>query len=374
MPEPQAYVSANRDREGALVVVFLRGGADGLSLVVPAEDDSYYRARPRLSVAKNDAVALDGFFRLHPRLRPLERSFKEGDLAILHGAGSEDTTRSHFEAQDFMEHGGLVGGGWLGRYLRYRPSPADGALSAVALSKVMPECLRGAPAVTVMQSITSFSIGKDHPSLGAELAKLYALETDQLGEAGRDTIRAMERIESLQVTQYSPAGGAQYGQDEFSRGLMQVAQLIKARVGLEAASVDLNGWDSHFTQGTLIEPLMDRLGQGLAAFHADMGTMMRRTTVVVMTEFGRRVRENASFGTDHGRGSVMFLMGGGIHGGRVLAEWKGLSDGFLEGPGDLPVTFNYRNVLAPVLARHGRVEDFGRIFPEFSVQPVELYA
>lgn len=373
MAAAQAYLTGNGDNPQALIVVFLRGGADGLSLVAPLEDDNYYRARPRLAVAKKDAVPLDGFFGLHPLLRELAPIYKEGALAIIHGAGSEDATRSHFEAQDLMEHGGLAAGGWLGRFLRYRTNARSGALSAIAVGRQFPECLRGAPAATVMQSIDEFSLGPDSGALLRELDRLYGVQADALGAAARDTLDALRRIENLRNNPYQPSAGADYGRDSFAEGLKQVARLLKARVGLEAVSLDLGGWDSHFTQGTIIEPLMARLAKGLAAFYRDMGPGMAHTTIVVMTEFGRRVAENASFGTDHGRGGVMFVIGGGVKGGRVLGHWGGLKADLLEGPGDVPVWTNYRNVLAPILRKHGAGPDRELVFPEFSIEPVDLY-
>lgn len=380
MNSPQAFVTGNGDQRRTLVVVFLRGGADGLSLVAPVEDDDYYRARPRLALSKAAALKLDGFFGLNPLLKELHALYQEGTMAIVHCAGSEDDTRSHFEAQDLMEHGGLNGGGWLGRFLRSRHSHANlagaapdrprlSALSAVALGSELPESFRGAPAVSVMQSVEDFSIGSTSAALVPELERLYGLESDFLGQAGRDTIDALRRIEKLRSTRFQAENGAMYGNDGFAQGLRQIARLIKARVGLEAASLDLGGWDSHFTQGTLIEPLMVKLARGLAAFRQDLGRWMESTTVVCMTEFGRRVRENASFGTDHGRGSVMLVMGGGVRGGRVIGTWPGLKIGVLEGPGDLPVKVNYRNVLAPILARNG-ARDLERIFPHFKLEPV----
>ena len=177
----------------------------------------------------------------------------------------------------------------------------------------------------------------------------------------------------MRTTQYHPANGAKYETDDFSQGLRQIARLIKARVGLQAASVDLNGWDSHFSQATVMDPLIIRLGRGLSSFHRDLGRDLEHTTVVVMTEFGRRLAENSAFGTDHGRGSVMFVMGGGVQGGRVLGKWPGLTREVLEGPGDLPVVNNYRNVLAPILQRHGAGETLDQIFPGYSVSPMDLY-
>ena len=371
----QTFISGNGDQRQTLVVVFLRGGADGLNLVAPLEDSGYFKARPRIAITRQNALRLDGFFGLNPLLRDLEPLWKEGALAIVHACGSEDQTRSHFEAQDLMEHGGIVAGGWLGRFLRNRPGAMNGALSAVAIGAQMPECLRGAPSATVMRALDEFSMGKSAAPLQRELTKLYAAQTGMLGNAGRDTLDALARIERMRSTPYEPAHGAVYERDEFAQGLRQIARLIKARVGIEAASVDLNGWDSHFNQGAVMDPRMTQLAGGLAAFCRDLGGEMARTTVVVMTEFGRRVVENSAFGTDHGRGSVMFVIGGGVKGGgRVLGEWPGLKDDVLEGPGDLKVTTNYRNVLAPVLKRHNAGTDMARVFPEFELKPLALYA
>lgn len=377
MPAPQAIITGNRDEKRTLIVVFQRGGADGLALVPPIEDDHYYRARPRLGIKKADAVRLDERFGLHPNMRPLEAAWKEGDLAIVHACGSEDGTRSHFEAQDFMEHGGLAAGGWLGRFLRTRPT-LSGALACVAVGKALPECLLGAPSVTVMQSLNDFSLGNKSAGVRAQLERLYAMESGQLGTAARDTFDAIQRIDAMRAEKYTPANGATYATDDFSTGLQQLAQLIKADVGLEAASIDLEGWDSHFTQETLVNPLSTRLANGLAAFRQDLGERMKTVTIVVMTEFGRTVQENSAFGTDHGRGGAMFVLGGGVKGGRFHGEWRGL--GQLEPRGvsssyeDLPVLNNYRNVLAPILLRHGgQAGDFGKVFPDFSLAPLPLY-
>ena len=375
MNSPQALITGNGDARQTLVVVFLRGGADGLALVAPLEDDNYHKARPRIGVSRKEAAPLDGFFGFHPQLAPLASAFSEGELAIIHSAGSEDTTRSHFEAQDLMEHGGVAAGGWLGRFLRVRPAPASGALACVAVGSALPECLLGAPTVTVMQSLDDFSFGGKTPALRPELERLYQRQGGPLRSAARDTFDALQRIDAMRTTPYAPSNGAKYGEDGFSTGLRQLARLIKADIGLEAASIDLDGWDSHFAQQTVLPDLVIRLGSGLDAFRKDLGERMKTTTVVVMTEFGRRVRENSAFGTDHGRGSVMFVLGGGVKGGRVIGPWPGLKDNLLEGPGDLPVIHNYRNVLAPVLQRHGATsEDLPRIFPQFATVSLDLYS
>jgi uncharacterized protein (DUF1501 family) len=231
-----------------------------------------------------------------------------------------------------------------------------------------------------MQSLDEFAIGGRTPAFRSQLEQLYAMERGQLGAAARDTFDALVRIEAMRATTYQPANDASYGRDEFSVGLSQLARLIKAGVGLEAASIDLPGWDSHFAQQTQVETLATRLATGLEAFRRDLGAWMATTTVVVMTEFGRTVEENSAFGTDHGRGSTMFVLGGGVRGGRVHGEWRGLNPdvlerrGVLEGYGDLPVLNNYRNVLAPVLTRHGAgAEGLAAVFPEFELKPFPLY-
>ncbi len=377
----EALISGNGDQRRALIVVFLRGAADGLALVPPVADEHYYKARPRLGIAKKEAVRLDDRFGLHPKLRPLEAAWREGELAIVHACGTEDQTRSHFEAQDLMEHGGVVAGGWLGRFLRARPAAASGALTCVAVGKALPECLLGAPAVTVMQSLDEFAIGGRTPAFRSQLERLYAMERGQLGAAARDTFDALVRIESMRATTYRPANGAEYGRDEFALGLSQLARLLKADVGLEAASIDLPGWDSHFAQQNQVETLAARLAGGLEAFRRDLGARMATTTIVVMTEFGRTVEENSAFGTDHGRGSTLFVLGGGVRGGRIHGEWRGLNPdvlerrGVLEGYGDLPVLNNYRDVLAPVLSRHGaKAEALAAVFPDYALKPLGLFA
>jgi uncharacterized protein (DUF1501 family) len=374
-----ANLSPNRDERRALVVVFLRGAADGLTLVAPVADDNYHKFRPRLAVKKSDAVPLDDTFGLHPNLRALESAWKEGDLAIVHGAGGESDTRSHFEAQDLMEHGGPTAGGWLGRFLRTR-GPAPSPLAAVALAPTLPECLSGAPSAAAFESLHEFAItdarkGARQEDFSRELQRLYALEKDAMHDAAGHTFEALRRIEAID-TKASPANGAVYEQKyPFAQGLRQIAQLIKADVGLDAASIDLGGWDSHFTQQTLIEPLMLQLASGLAAFRRDLGARMATTTVVVMTEFGRRVAENSAFGTDHGRGGAMFVMGGGVNGRRVLGGWPGLKPEMLEGPGDLPVWNNYRDILAPVLTQHGAdAASLAQVFPDFGLKPLPLYS
>ena len=365
------FVTGIAPRDRTLVVIFLRGGADGLTLVAPVADDAYHRARPTLRVTEREGLPLDDVFALHPRLAPLVPLWASGELAIVHSVGSEDATRSHFEAQDLMEHAGTAAGGWLGRFLRLRAIGQPGALSAVAFGTELPAALRGAPSATVLRSLSTFSLGDGAQGMLRALSDLYAIEHNALGRSARDTVNALQRLERL-ASAPRPLAAADYPRDDFGEALRQTAQLVRAGVGLEAATIDLGGWDSHFTQQQLLEPAMDRLARGLAAFHRDLGPDMARTTVVVMTEFGRRVAENSALGTDHGRGSVMFALGGGVRGGRVVGGWPGLGPDALEGPGDLPVRTNYRNILAPILSEMAEASAVSRTFPGFTLEPVSL--
>lgn len=359
-------------QQHTLVVVFLRGGADGLHMVVPHGDDGYYRARPLIGIAKKDTVPLGDRFGLHSALAPLQRAYGDGELLVVHGAGTEDDSRSHFEAQDFMEHGGEGAGGWLGRYLRLNTRAVNNPLASVALGKRCPESLRASPATVVMDSLEDIALGDEATSFLGGLQHLYGQSNLPWAKAGRDLLGAMREVEALQAAPYEPAPGVSYPQNNFAQHLRQVAQLVKAEVGVEAVTLDLNGWDSHIATATLMNPLMTQLATGLMAFYDDLAAFRNRVTVVVMTEFGRRVYENASLGTDHGRGGVMFLMGGGVRGGRVMAGWPGLDEDDLDGPGDLPVRYNYRDVLAPVFERHMPGIELNRVFPGYTLNPLDV--
>jgi uncharacterized protein (DUF1501 family) len=274
-----------------------------------------------------------------------------------------------------MEHGGLAGGGWLGRYLRaITKLRQPGALDAVAIAPTLPEVLAGAPSATAVEALSEFVMsGSDVPFTNS-LERLYgSLPDSPLRKAAATTFEAMKRIAALQGNT-QPENGAEYLADGFSQSLRQIARLAKGGVGLQAATVDLGGWDSHLLQNTLIDPLMERLARGLAAFRTDIGRHWTRTTVLVMTEFGRRVAENSAYGTDHGRGSVMFVAGGAVDGRRVAGVWRGLDA--LVDPGDLPVWNNYRDVVLPVLAWHSRPWGGAlapaEIFPDWQVTPIPV--
>ena len=358
--------SAQKQADKVLVVVFLRGAADGLTLVPPINDDAYRKARPSLAVKQSDAIDLNGYFALNASLKPLMKHYESGRLAIIHGAGSEDNSRSHFDAQDFMEHGGDSGGaagsGWLARYLRAR-GPATSALSAVAIGTTQPESMRGAPAGAVMQTVRDFSFGDDDATVIEQLAKLYAAEAGSLGQAARDTIEAVRRLRDIRAKNDPPANGAVYPDSTFGRGMREIAKLIKADVGLLTTTIDLNGWDTHFVQQQLIGGLMSELANAIDAFTTDLGAHRQRVTVVTMTEFGRRLKENTSFGTDHGAGSVMLLLGDGIPAPGIRSGWTDLSPSNLDDVGDVAARINYRDVIAPILRSHRPGIDLQRVFP-----------
>ena len=390
LPEHKSVLAADPDAP-TLVVVFLRGGADGLTLVPPADDDVYRRARPLLGVAPSETLDLDGYFSLHRRLEKLLPFYREGQLAVVQGAGSTDRSRSHFAAQDTMEHGGNLGSGWLARYLRAQ-SAAPTALSAVAIGTKRPESLRGAPAGAVLQTLSDFDLygsslhdpslqsleeGAEAPQkntssadrFAADLARLYAATSAPLGAAADHTLAAIDRLRRLRANNATD-GGTSYPDTPFGRGLREIARLVRAEVGLSVSTVDLDGWDTHFVQNELIDGLMDQLAVGIDAFWHDLGARRDRVTVAVLTEFGRRLRENASFGTDHGAGGTMLLLGETPWGGQVLSSWRDLEGTAFDEAGDVPVGIDYRDVLAPVLQNHAPTIDLQQVFPGHNIQPI----
>ena len=355
-----------------LVVIFLRGGVDGLNVVVPYAEDAYYRARPTLALARpNDgkanradrALDLNGFFGIHPSLAPLMSLYGDGKIAFVHAIGSMDGSHSHFEAMNCMERGLARSGagepsGWLARHLM--SSPGNGsALRAVAIGGTMPDSLRGASTALALDSLDDFRLQGD-ASFRSALDGLYAGGSDPLTSAGRQTLKALDTLHTMPESDKND-----YPDEELARGLRQVSQLIKSGVGLEVACLEKTGWDTHVAQGSgtgILSSQLADLGKALAAFAKDMGPRMDRVTVIAQTEFGRRVQENDGFGTDHGHGSVMFMMGGGVKPG-VHANWPGLDPSQLSDPGDLQVTTDYRNVLAEVLVKRLQNNASTQIFP-----------
>lgn len=392
-PTALANFAVHPDREDTdrdvLVVLFLRGGADGLNIVVPYAEDVYHRHRPTLRLAApNDrnagkpdrALDLDGFFGLHPALAPLLPLFQGGRMAFVHACGSGDQTRSHFEAMAAMERGlpneqTGTASGWLARHLMATQGANASPLRAVAFSNVMPDSLRGATDATALESLADFRLTLPGADRGiteevwrSALADLYRDGKDAVAHAGRETLAVLETLNRIDPANYRPANRALYPDSALGNALKQVACLIRARVGLEVACLDRGGWDTHVAQGSAggwLATELEDVGRSLAAFATDLGAEMNGVTVVVMTEFGRRLQENSGLGTDHGRGSVVMLLGGGVIGGKVFADWPGLEKQQLEPPGDLRVTTDYRDVLAEVVTRRLRNERIAEVFPGY---------
>ena len=378
-----------KSERDTLVVLFLRGGADGLNIVVPYGEDAYHRSRPSLGLgAPNGArlgdrtLDLDGFFGFHPALAPILPLYKDGHLACIHAIGSGDGTRSHFEAMSAMERGlnnlgpgSSTVNGWIARYLNETADPTDSPLRAVAIGDVMPDSLRGAISASALAELNDYKLNGS-PTFQKGLESRYASGADEMAVAGRETLDVLRTLNRLDYKGYRPQGGATYPTSDLGNGLRQVAFLQKAEVGLEVAFLDKGGWDTHVAQGGSTgwqAGLLTDVAQSLQAFAADMGSRMNRTTVIVMTEFGRRAYENSGLGTDHGRGSVMFALGGHVLGGKVHSQWPGLEEHQLEGPGDLRVTTDYRRVLAEALSKRMGVTAPGAIFPSFEYSPVQIF-
>ncbi len=371
-----------------LVCVFLRGGADTLNMVTPFADDRYHRLRPTLALkppgADSDALLkIDDSWGLHPRMEPLLPLYHEGRMAVVQGVGNDNPTGSHFECQDQVErgiaYGEAAGGGWLGRHLRSRNGPPPGPLSAISIGATLPELLRGAPSASALRSLEDIDIRTPvgDPELAADaLSRLYQLPVGLLGEQGRATVELFRRVKALRESPTPPGPGIEYPDDGFGAGLHEIARLIKANVGLEVACIDLGGWDTHFVQGGvdgLHGRRVDLLSRGLAALHRDTAGSGHQVTTVVITEFGRRLYENGSRGTDHGRGFALLALGDGIRGGRVLGDWTGVEEEQPPGPTGLRIAHDYRSVLAELLRGvigNERVER--DVFPGVALQPVGL--
>ena len=393
-------------RRKTVVFVFQRGAVDGLSMVVPFGESPLYRMRRSIAIPeprRGDALAaldLDGFFGFHPAMAPLHELFRRKELAIVHACGSSHPTRSHFDAQDFMESGtpGIKStrDGWLNRLLdetacdcgRTLDDPeahardheagqigmADSPLRGVALTPQMPRALRGSYSAISIPDLEAFGIvgGRDL-SLESTFQRMYRTDDgDLIAGTADESFEAIELIRRTDPLSYEPARGIVYPNGQFGRSLRQIAQLIKADVGMEVAFTDLGGWDTHLAQGGAQGQLANRLRElagGLRAFYDDLGDRMEDVLVVTMSEFGRTVAENGSGGTDHGHGNCVLVMGGSAAGGRVLGEWPGLERERLYQGRDLAVTTDFRDIFAEVVSGHLGAESLERVFPGYGVDP-----
>ena len=363
-----------------LVVIFQRGAADGLNIVVPHGEPQYYGLRPSISIPRKAVLDLDGFFGLHPSLAAFQPLWRQRHLAIVHAAGSPDPTRSHFDAQDFMESGTpgvkATEEGWLNRSLHEMPQPSPKTpFRAIALGPSLPRILSGPEAVVAMNNINEFSVGgRNGKSPAANTFEaMYNHSVDSvLHSAGEETFDAVKMLKSADPGKYTPAAGANYPRGRFGDSLRQLAQLIKANLGVQVAFADIGGWDHHVNEGSTegqIANVLSDFSQSLAAFWIDLGDLADDTVVVTMSEFGRTARENGNRGTDHGHANVMFVLGGPVKGGKVYGRWPGLDQSQLYEGRDLALTTDFRQVIGEVVARHMLNRNLQTVFPGFDNQP-----
>lgn len=378
-----AFAEGESDRD-VLIAIFLRGGADGLTMVVPHGDDNYYIHRPTLNVPRPDSssefacIDLDGFFGLPKPMRRLRDAYNAGDVLFVHATGSIDESRSHFQAMNVMETGKPLDPtlftGWIGRHLMsVAPSNPNAILRAVGISSALQRSLSGSPLALPIPNLADFGLDGWEETTDERLAVLaasYAQGPLALRTTAANTITTINTLQAIGFSEYTPANGAVYPDTYFGSSMKSVAALIKSGIGVEAVAADLDGWDTHADQQPhqgYMADLMKELSETLAAFHADMAAdTSKRYVVVVMSEFGRVVRENGTAGTDHGFGGVMICMGGGIDGGRVLADWPGLAHEQLFQSQDLQITVDYRDVLAEIVQNRLGNPDVTTVFPEYT--------
>jgi len=370
---------AAQTRKKVLVAIFQRGAVDGLNMIVPFGEKAYYSARPSIAIPKpnerDGALDLDGFFGLHPRMAPLHPYFQRNELAIVHACGSHDETRSHFDAQDYMESGtpGLKStrDGWLNRYLHAKEHENASPFRAVALAPNLPRTLQGtAPALAIGQ-LGQFGVraGMATDMMSTSFEAQYAQAADSLlRPTGTEAFNAVKMIKEVNPVGYTPSNGAQYPPSAYGDALRQIAQIIKGDLGLEVAFTETGNWDHHANEGSTQGQIANRLNDfasGIAAFAQDLGDRMADVVVVTMSEFGRTVKENGNRGTDHGHGNAMLVLGGNVKGGKVYGKWPGLEREQLWQGRDLAITTDFRDVFAESVTKHLGAKDVSKIFPGY---------
>ena len=370
-------------RKKLLVAIFQRGAMDGLNAVVPYGDQAYYSLRPSIGVPRPKsgdplaAIDLDGFFGLNPALSSFKPIYDSGQLAIIHAVGSPDNTRSHFDAQDYMEAGtpGVKSttDGWLNRYLQAKPDPKASPFRAVAMGANMPRTMQGKGPAIAMTSINDFTIRSGGGEMGQAVQggfeAMYAQTVnDALRGTGKETFDAVKMLKQVNPAQYKEAPGVIYPRGQFGDRLRQVAQLVKSDIGLEVAFTDIGGWDTHANEGAGQGQLANRLTEfatGISALYADLKDRADEVVILTMTEFGRTAKENGNRGTDHGHASVMFALGGAVKGGKVYGKWPGLKTNELYEGRDLALTTDFRDVFAEVAKNHLGASNINSIFPGY---------
>lgn len=376
-------------RRKTLITIFQRGAVDGLNMVAPYGERNYYELRPTLALAKpggaTDAVLnLDGFFGLHPALAPFKSLWDQKRLAIVHAAGSPDSTRSHFDAQDYMESGTpgrkSTPDGWLNRYLQASADPKASPFRAVSMTPNLPRALQGRAPALAISTLADFKIraGASSQSVQGGFEDIYEQSvSDVLRGAGKETFEAVEFLKRVNPAQYKPENGAQYPRGRYGDALLQIAQLIKAGVGLEIAFTDMGGWDTHTNQGAgargQLGNLLQQFGAGINALVTDLGTpRMDDVIILTMSEFGRTVRENGNRGTDHGHANAMFIIGGRVRGGKVYGQWPGLNHDQLYDGRDLALTTDFRDVFGEVALKHLERGDLSKVFPGYAMSTAKF--
>jgi uncharacterized protein (DUF1501 family) len=376
--------AAGTARRKVLVAIFQRGAVDGLNMVVPHGELDYYTSRrtiaiPRPGSSDQSALDLDGFFAFHPRLAPLQQLYARRHLAIVHACGSPDTTRSHFDAQDYMETGTpgrkSTPDGWLNRYLQAKHAEERSSFRAVSLTQQLPRTLQGREAALAISQIGQFAVRGDD-MMSASLESQYAGAADRvLGGTGREAFEAIRTLRAAIPQKYQPANGARYPRSPFGQSMLQIGQLIKSDLGLEIAFAETGGWDNHVNQGGATGQLATRLddfGRGIAALVTDLGDRMDDVVILTMSEFGRAVAENGNRGTDHGHGNAMMAIGGNVKGGKVYGKWPGLSVEQRFERRDLAVTTDFRDVFGEVVVGHLGISDPAPIFPGYAMKPANF--
>lgn len=369
-------VSGTEDTRRKLIVIMLRGAVDGLSVVVPWGDDNYYRARPTIALAHpgtpGGVIDLDGYFGLHPALAPLHELWQQRKLAFVHASGSPDPTRSHFDAQDYLESGTpgrkSTQDGWMNR-LAGAMSATDSAMRAISIGPVMPRILSGhALASNIASGNAATKPGMlDRPQIGSAFDQLYQGNDKYARTYQQAQATHKEMLASMDEEMRMADGGAPLP-NGFPADADRLGKLMRNNPKVQLAFMALGGWDTHANQGNATGQLANRLsplGQGLVALARRLGPMFDDTTIVVMSEFGRTVRQNGNNGTDHGHGNVMWLLGGPVAGGKVYGDWQGLGEAQLYEGRDVPVTTDFRSVLAQIIERHVRLSDrqLSKVFP-----------
>ena len=367
-----------------LICLFLRGGADGLNIVAPVGDTNYAALRPTIGVpapgtSEDAGIDLDGFFALNPAMEPLVKHYDSGDLAFIQATGLLNSSHSHFDAQDLMDRGVInfaeALDGWLNRYLAL-DFELQSTFRAIGIGGSTPKSLQGDSPTISINRIADFglTLGDDiGPVMENALAGIFDMNT-LLDQQAQGALSAIDLLAEADPGQYEPDNGAEYPQSEFGNRLLELGQLIKSELTMEVVSLDFGGWDHHNNENQVLPGMLGDLATSLDAFMTDMGERMQNITLVAMSEFGRRAYENGSSGTDHGHGSFMFTLGGGVKGGQVYGDWPGLGDGQLVYNGDLDSTTDYRTVLGELLGSRFGVDDPDILFPDYVSQtPLDIY-